>query len=136
MLVLWSVSPVGGLVVELLPERETSTLVSESAITLSGQETKTCHHHPEGCPADCFCPNTSAGKASPDEVSAPGALSGPTLTQCTEESAKRSVTFMAHLFPFPEVDHVLWESASSLIPAAARAPVDRSPDLPQKIPIA
>lgn len=145
ILVAWSVVPLGEFVREAFAKAEEPTPASVTAIEVSARERNACRHHPAGCPRDCFCPKTSiAGEDAEEASGSPGSaapfrpsnVSAPALTQCTEDIAKQGEPVTALILPSLPCEFSLFEGASALISAMRPVPVDRSPDLPLKIPIA
>jgi hypothetical protein len=107
----------------------------------------TCHHHPQGCPADCFCPKTgfvgeevSASPVEPGE-GAVRVTSGATShlvetswVECSETRAAAAPAFAVYL-PEPAREIAVFETSETFVisqPACAR---DRLRAPPAKIPI-
>jgi hypothetical protein len=94
-----------------------------------------CHHHPEGCPKDCFCPKITSG-IEPESPHT-GTLREPALVNCTEDAAVSASPQFSIFLPDP-----VWEMLQALEAIGLLKPVDPrglpNPfrDPPQKVPIA
>ena len=61
------------------------TVVQVTAIHGSESQTKICHHHLEGCPKTCFCPNTAhETEMASEPVEPEGRIYVPALVECSE----------------------------------------------------
>lgn len=130
---------------ELIRQAEAQTLVSTHAIKVTGaehghehgsdRERSVCHHHPEGCPKNCYCPKITITANSPAKPPNHGGISVPTLSQCIENPAGAFSEFSTLLFPMPTWDYSLFDPLLELKPEDTASPLDRHQDPPQKIPI-
>jgi hypothetical protein len=86
LLALWGLGPIGGLLQEALHHFDHPTEVEAAVITVPESPTLRCHHHPEGCPKDCFCPKFTEDQPTPAEDAAHEhpLVREPRLVQCTE----------------------------------------------------
>jgi hypothetical protein len=123
---------------DLVPEPRTE--VRARAIDKEGSFRQgICNHHPQGCPADCFCPKTGfvedAISENPGPSGVPGALLAETSwAECSETRAAAAPAFAVYLAE-PAREIPVAEASASLVlhdPAPARS-VFRAP--PAKVPI-
>ena len=102
-----------------------------------------CHHHPQGCPADCFCPKTGfvgeETSGNPDPFGSGGGAAGVRLhetawVECSEARAVSTPVFAVYLpesgrgIPVFDISESLVTRAQATVRAVFRAP-------PAKIPI-
>jgi hypothetical protein len=138
LLCLWNLAPLSG----LLPPRDTDpahhgpTEVAAHLIASAGTPAPVCHHHPDGCPADCHCPKIVPAKASPADGASDGAgLREPSLVQCTEGKAKgHHAPFLAAFWHPGTPLAPDWTAADPAWPAGSSALPHAFPDPPGHVP--
>jgi hypothetical protein len=95
-----------------------------------------CHHHPEGCPADCHCPKFAPENPGLENAGlADGTLSEPTLVQCTEGKAKAlSAPALVPFWPpvFPDMFAV--HASLPSWPSGSESLLDPPSDPPRHVP--
>ena len=111
-------------------QRQDPGAIQATAIAAPGPET--CHHHPEGCPRDCFCPKIHA-----DADEAPsGSLAGAALGRCTERGGSTAPAPSAPcLIPAP-IETVMPDRSRPLPSPAPQAIAPGFRPAPGKVPIA
>ena len=62
------------------------TVVAATEIQVTGTPTPICHHHPEGCPKDCFCPKIVPEDSEPAHAHEGGTVREASLVRCTEHA--------------------------------------------------
>ena len=158
LLGVWSLNPslyfLNSLISQGWGQKAGISAIAANSIQAPQMKKEICHHHPQGCPKDCFCP-----KIHPDEGGAPdlsgdisGGISGdisgdisvkresihqPVLVQCTEDSAAAGPTAGATALAVPilEIRMPFWAVGNCpgpLIPSLLESPQEP----PLKIPIA
>lgn len=91
MLALWTLSPVLHLLQEAWEHLRPASAVASMRIEVKEQAPAICHHHPEGCPKDCFCPKIKPPEPSREMPAIqPGSFHEPTLVHCTQGDASHS----------------------------------------------
>lgn len=91
LLALWGTGPLLGLLEEAWLHVHAGTPVAETLIEVPETPALRCHHHPEGCPKDCFCPKMEDGNPAAGQASQEPLLARETrLVQCTEGSAQEA----------------------------------------------
>lgn len=142
LLGVWALNPSLYFLKSLLGQHDGMSAIAANAIQAPQQKKEICHHHPQGCPKDCFCP-----KILPDEGGATDisdeisdkreSIHQPILVQCTEDNAAAGppagVTALAN--PVREIRMPFWvvgRCPNPLIPSLLEAPQEP----PLKIPIA
>lgn len=102
------------------------TVVASTRIEVAGAPAPTCHHHPEGCPKDCFCPKVVAEPSGHDHTEAASNLLEPSLVQCTESSPGESAPQLmaSWLQPLPGIPDLrgMARKVSAAATASARDP--------------
>jgi hypothetical protein len=99
-----------------------------------------CDHHPQGCPADCFCPKTGFVDEAVSEDSGPSSTPEARLTEaswveCSETRAASAPAFAVYL-PETSVEAPLFESPESSIRAEPVSAREVARARPAKVPIA
>jgi hypothetical protein len=99
-----------------------------------------CNHHPQGCPADCFCPKTGFVDEPVAEGSGPSGtpdarLTEPSWVECSETRAASAPVFAVYLPQAPP--GVPWfESSESIVRAGPVFALEVARARPAKVPIA
>jgi hypothetical protein len=110
---------------------ETKTGVEAAVIEMPGKEHATCHHHPQGCPANCLCAKTTV----PVEDARADILSGdPAWVECSEARAVSAPAFAVYLPEIYSPARLFESSEAFATPGSARA---RDPfrSAPFKVPL-
>jgi hypothetical protein len=111
--------------------------VQATAISAPHGANKTCRHHLEGCPPDCFCPNLNTeNKHTGPTVNSIGRIYEPSLVQCTEKGVSTILDFSQEYLPESPIRLGLPTIQVGLL----TTPYDALPDAPYldpalKIPI-
>lgn len=137
LLGLWSFTPLTGILGEAW-EHLHPTEVASALIEIESPAPERCHHHPEGCPKDCFCPKITdeASHSHEEPAEAPAAtLAEPMLVQCTEGTPDDRPPALLALWPVvtPMLPLVALSSDLSL-PVSSSLPRDPFQDPPFQVP--
>jgi hypothetical protein len=114
---------------------------SRTAVELAAIDTpkslETCHHHPQGCPKDCFCPKTTVRVEAAEDASAPvsGILQESSWVNCNEEGSTSTAPAYAVFVAEPGVHVFLTMLIVGTVAQATRGEVRAVSNPPQKIPI-
>jgi hypothetical protein len=89
ILLVWAFQPATDIFRNLQDLISSPKPVQANSIQVDASSVKTCHHHPEGCPGDCFCPDMHGLEDSlpASESKSLGKLFEPSLVQCTEKGS-------------------------------------------------
>lgn len=137
LLGLWTLAPLAALLhpVAFVEVHEIPSEVEVHRIDApSASPPPVCHHHPQGCPADCHCPKVVPEKSA-DAVPVAGALREPALVQCTEGQAKANGSPVMMVLWLPEVPTPLVGIAfRPAWPSGCPSPLDPLRDTPWHVP--
>lgn len=139
ILAAWVYNTLGSVLSDMLHEIVNASLVEAVAIEAPELERHVCHHHPHGCPKDCFCPKLTVvaeNTGGPVSPRSQDTLSEPSLEQCTELAHGMVWQFAALVLPEPPWVPIQLELKSNWPSARVREPLDPFQDPPRKIPIA
>jgi hypothetical protein len=117
------------------------TAVAAQAIEAGSPRQGICKHHPQGCPADCFCPKTgfveeeASARAEPLDSGA-GRLRETTWAECSESRASKggAPSSVVYLPPL-RAEGFLLDVSENLRPSAGELPRAMLRAAPAKIPI-
>jgi hypothetical protein len=137
VIVFWSLNPLGYFVQDLLqkPKSFDSSLLQDSEIKVTAHAMETCHHHPEGCPNNCFCPKVPVTAIHSGDMPLSRNLSMTVLTHCSEEIFKANLWGMVLLFPFSTWTFFPLEFSTALGNAKVSPLISRFLEPLQKVPI-
>lgn len=117
------------------------TMVEAQAIEADAHRREICKHHPQGCPADCFCPKTGfveedASARHEARDAGAGRLRETAWAECSESRASEggAPSSVVYLAP-PRAEGFLSDVSEGLPPSVGESPRRMLRAPPAKIPI-
>jgi hypothetical protein len=110
--------------------------VEAQRIEVAASPAPVCHHHPEGCPADCHCPKIVPEPLAPGQpIPAGESMREPSLVQCTEGGPQAKPPALVACW-LPEIPGLRepFPSESAAWPALSASPLDPDRDPPGHVP--
>lgn len=136
LLGFWSLAPLTGILQDTLARFQEPAAVESARIEAPSAAHEICHHHPEGCPKDCFCPKiTTRGEPAAHADHDHPLLKEPLLVRCTEGSDLELPPALVAFWPvsLPESPDFSG-TGMSVLPFRSQPPRDPFQDPPLTVP--